>query len=60
MPEGNGYTYSRSITINHNKVPNTDQSNFPLLISGTYPYLATVANGGRVRNSNGYDYHIYF
>src|SRR6266481_6222426 len=55
LPEGNGYTYSRSITLDHTKVPNTDQSNFPLLISGTYSYLATVANGGNVQNSNGYD-----
>src|SRR6266481_825978 len=49
------YTYRRSITIDHAKVPNSDQSNFPLLISGTYSYLATVANGGRAQNSNGYD-----
>ena len=55
LPEGNGYTYSRSITVDHTKVPNTDQTNFPVLISGTYSYLATVANGGRVQNSNGYD-----
>jgi len=54
-PEGNGYAYSRSIAIDHTKVPNTDQSNFPLLISGTYSYLATVAHGGNVQNSNGYD-----
>jgi hypothetical protein len=51
----NGYTYRRSITIDPTKVPNTDRSNFPLLISGTYSYLATVANGGTVQNSNGYD-----
>ena len=25
MPEGNGYTYSRSITIDHTKVPTTDE-----------------------------------
>ena len=55
MPYGNGYTYSRSITIYHAKVSNTDQSNFPVLISGTYSYLATTANGGNVQNSNGYD-----
>jgi hypothetical protein len=36
-------------------VPNTDQSNFPVLISGIYSYLATTANGGRVQNPNGYD-----
>jgi hypothetical protein len=48
------YTYRRSVTIDHTKVP-TNQSNFPLLISGTFPYLAGVANGGNVQNSNGYD-----
>ena len=51
----NGYTYSRAITISHTKVPNTDQINFPVLISGTYSYLATTANGGNVTNANGYD-----
>src|SRR5579883_1975125 len=50
--------YYRTVTIDHTKVPNTDQSNFPMLFSGTYPYLATVANGGNVQNANGYD--IYF
>src|SRR5262249_37663693 len=32
-----------------------DQSNFPVLISGTYSYLATTGNGGNVTNANGYD-----
>jgi hypothetical protein len=36
-------------------VPNTDQANFPVLISGTYSYLATAANGGQIQNSSGYD-----
>jgi hypothetical protein len=54
-PPNNAYGYQRSITIAHGQVPNTDQSNFPVLIEGVYPYLATVANGGRVQNSNGYD-----
>jgi len=49
------YGYSRAITIAHTKVPNTDQTNFPLLISGTYSYLATAANGGKVQSANGYD-----
>jgi YD repeat-containing protein len=43
----NGYAYQRSITIDHTIVPNTNQSNFPVLIRGTYSYLATVANGGK-------------
>ena len=50
-----GYQYSQTITLSHTQVPNTDQTDFPVLISGTYPYLATVANGGQVTNSNGYD-----
>src|SRR5215813_10993054 len=54
-PQGSSYTYRRSITIDHTKVPNTDQTNFPMLISGTYSYLATTANGGNVQNANGYD-----
>ena len=52
---GNGYQYNRSLAINHLKVPNTDQADFPVLVSGTYAYLATAANGGKVQNANGYD-----
>jgi YD repeat-containing protein len=51
----NHYSYQRVITVSHLKVPNTDQVNFPVLISGTYSYLATTANGGSVTSSNGYD-----
>ena len=51
----NGYANQRTITISHSKVPNTDQTNFPVLISGTYSYLATTSNSGNVTNSNGYD-----
>src|ERR1051326_1344832 len=54
-PQGGGYGYQRAITIDHTKVPNTDQSSFPVLISGTYSYLATVANNGNVQNASGYD-----
>jgi hypothetical protein len=49
------YSYTRSITFNHAAVPNTDQQNFPVLISGTYADLANVANGGKVQNLQGYD-----
>ena len=56
---GNGFTYSRSITIDHTKVPNTDQSNFPVLVSGTYTYLKTTGNGGLVTNASGYDVGFY-
>jgi RHS repeat-associated protein len=51
----NAYSYQRAIVIDHTKVPNTDQTNFPILISGTYPFLATVASGGRLQNASGYD-----
>lgn len=54
-PSWAAYTYSRSITIDHTKVPTADQTNFPMLFSGTYSYLATVANGGLVTSSSGYD-----
>jgi RHS repeat-associated protein len=51
----NGYTYVRAIVIDHAKVPNTDQSNFPFLFSTTDPAFKTMANGGHVTNSSGYD-----
>jgi hypothetical protein len=51
----NGYSYRRAITIDHTKIPNMDQTNFPVLVSGTYSYLANTGSGGYVSNSNGYD-----
>jgi len=51
----NGYGYRRAITISHTQVANTDQLNFPVLIAGTYAYLANTANGGCVTNANGFD-----
>lgn len=47
--------YYRSITIDHTKVGSADLTNFPVLVMGTYSYLATAANGGKVQNANGYD-----
>ena len=49
------YTYIRAITIDHRQVVRTDQTDFPFLVSGTFPYLASAANGGHVQNANGYD-----
>lgn len=49
------YGFSRTLTIDKTKVPNTNQVNFPVLFSGTYAYLATVANGGKVTSSSGFD-----
>ncbi len=51
----NGYSYQRAIVIDHTKVPNTDQANFPFLFSITDPLLATTANSGHVASPNGYD-----
>jgi RHS repeat-associated protein len=51
----NGYTYSRAIVIDHTKVPNTDQANFPFLFSTTDLTLATIANGGHVTSAAGND-----
>ncbi|MDP8990037.1 MAG: DUF2341 domain-containing protein [Acidobacteriota bacterium] len=51
----NGYAYKRTITIAHSQVSGTNQSNFPVLFTGVYPYLADVAGGGHVQSPNGYD-----
>jgi hypothetical protein len=55
----NGYTYRRSITVAHVKVPNTDQANFPVLVAGTYAYLAHTTHSGTVTDLNGYDIAFY-
>ena len=51
----NGYSYQRAIVIDHTKVPNSDQTDFPFLFNTTDSDLATIANGGHVANSSGYD-----
>jgi hypothetical protein len=53
------YTYRRSITVDYTKVQGSNQTDFPVLVSGTYSYLATIANGGRIQNANGYDIAFY-
>jgi dienelactone hydrolase len=56
MPYSNGYTYRRSITVDDTKVSGSgDLTSFPMLVSGTYAYLATVANGGKVEHGSGFD-----
>jgi hypothetical protein len=59
MAFANGYTYRRSITVAHAKVPNTDQADFPVLVSGTYSYLAHTTHGGLCTDLNGYDIAFY-
>lgn len=59
------FNYYQSITVDKTKVPNTDQTNFPVYVGGTYAGagniadLRTVANGGKVQNANGYDIYFY-
>lgn len=56
MAFANGYTYRRSIAVDNTKVSGTgDLTDYPVLIKGTYAYLATTANGGGVENASGYD-----
>ncbi len=52
------FNWYREVTIDHTKVP-SDQTDFPVLISGTYAYLKTVGNGGEVTDANGYDVGFY-
>jgi len=49
------YTHYRVITVPAQSSLSGNLTDYPLLISGTYSYLATVANGGLVQNTNGYD-----
>jgi hypothetical protein len=44
----NGYSFVRPIVIDHTRIPNTDQANFPFLFNTTDPSFATTANGGHV------------
>jgi len=52
------YAHKREIIIDHNQFTGT-HSDFPFLISGTYPYLKHVSNGGDVEHSSGYDVAFY-
>ncbi|MDD2954483.1 MAG: DUF2341 domain-containing protein, partial [Parabacteroides sp.] len=49
------YHYRKSITIDHNKVANVNQSNFPILVSLTDNDLKLVDNGGKVQKEEGSD-----
>ncbi len=58
MPFANGYTYRRSISVYAAKVP-ADAADFPVLVAGTYSYLAHTDHGGRCTDANGYDIAFY-
>lgn len=53
-----GTAHYRAITVPTSSVGSADLDSFPVMVFGTLSYLATVANGGKVQNANGYD--IYF
>jgi hypothetical protein len=55
IPLVNHFNFKRSFVIDHTKVPNTDQANFPVLVSVTDPTLATAAHGGNVLQPQGFD-----
>jgi Concanavalin A-like lectin/glucanases superfamily len=50
--------YYRSLTVDHTLVP-AAQSDFPVLVSVTDATLKTVANGGHVQRSDGFDIGFY-
>ena len=49
-----GYSYYRTITIDHTKVASA-QTNFPMLFNVTDSSLKSAANGGHVMNADGHD-----
>jgi RHS repeat-associated protein len=53
-----GFAYQRVIVIDHTKVPNADQENFPFLFNSMDSSLASTSNGGQVSSSSGND--IFF
>jgi len=52
------YRYKKKLTIDHTKVAG-NETNFPVLVSVTDSDLKTIGNGGKLRNSNGYDIVFY-
>ncbi len=54
MPFSNGYNFRRSVTLFSARVPST-QTDFPVAIAGTYPFLRLDTWGGGVTDSRGYD-----
>lgn len=49
------WTYRRLVTIDHTKVLNSDQTDFPILVSITNIDLKSVADGGKVAQNDGGD-----
>lgn len=53
------FSKNGTVNIDHTKVPNTDQINFPVLFSVTHPFLKTTGNGGFVTNANAFDVNFF-
>lgn len=52
------FTFFRAITIDKVYI-GSDLTDFPVVVTGTFSYLKTVANGGKVKNASGYDIVFY-
>ncbi|MCK5413627.1 MAG: DUF2341 domain-containing protein, partial [Candidatus Pacebacteria bacterium] len=52
---GGTWNYRKQITIDNTKVPNTDQTNFPILINRTDADWKDTSNSGKVGQSDGGD-----
>lgn len=52
---GTGYSFYRTVTIDHTKVPTADQSNYPMGFITTQTYLKVAGSGGKVQTSSGFD-----
>jgi hypothetical protein len=59
LPASATFAYKRTITIDHTKVGGTSLTNYTVLVSGIYGYLAGVASGGLVTSASGYDIGFY-
>lgn len=53
------YQYSRTVTIPHTQVANSDQTNFPVYLVLNDPGLKTSSNGGHVQSATGADIAFY-
>lgn len=53
------FGYYKTFTTDHTQAGSADTANFPITISVTDADLKTVANGGKVQNSSGFDIRPY-
>jgi hypothetical protein len=53
------FTYYTPVTIDHTKCGGSDSSNFTVLFNTVDARFKTVANGGHVQNSSGFDIRPY-